>query len=56
MTNGEALKKLFPQIDTTEAKKTVHVLLNGVTIEDFELWVSKKWWNAPYKAESEGKE
>ena len=56
MTNEEALKKAFPDIDCTEKGGMILILLNHVGFTDFRAEVSTKWWNAPYKAESEDKE
>ena len=44
-TNGDMIKAIFPDID-------FHCMQSAFGIISFDL----EWWNAPYKAESEGKE
>ncbi len=44
MTNGDVIKTMFPNVSNSNLD-LVDVLKNA-----------KSWWNAPYKAESEGKE
>ena len=44
MTNGEVLKSIFPTAEL--------ILGNSDHMPDV-LCVKEKWWNAPYKAESE---
>lgn len=56
-TNGDIIKAMFPNIDFAEMSCTVHattsVTSNGVKGGiSYDFW--KDWWNAPYKAESEG--
>lgn len=48
MTNGEVIQALFPNISVYEHGATYSV--------NNEYNFNSTWWNAPYKAESEGKE
>lgn len=51
MTNEEALKKLFPNLDVTVTGKRAIVLLDHVGVEDFRLDTTKKWLNMEYKGD-----
>lgn len=55
MTNGEVLLKAFPQIRLYEKRNVIHVLLDFVGISDFDLYVSKEWWDSEYE-EGDGNE
>lgn len=59
MTNGEVMQAVYAdsEIEIDEAWKTVTVYLgaDGDYCED-EVKFDLDWWNAPYKAESEGTE
>ena len=48
MTNGEALKALFPNMKVHEY--TEKVVLQGIG-QDFQIWGDAwyVWWNSPYK-------
>ena len=48
MTNGEVIQALFPNPRIETMSHTVWVGYEAMTF-------TRKWWNAPYKAESEGK-
>lgn len=53
-TNGEAIKAMFPNIETTgHFIKTEHDVIRHYLIGEEILRCSDSWWNAPYKAESE---
>ena len=49
MTNGEVLLKAFPQIRLYERRNEIHVRLDFVGISDFDLYVSKEWWDSEYE-------
>lgn len=51
-TNGDILMTIFPNVQTREVcnGELVEFTLDGVV----GISVTKEWWNAPYKAESEG--
>jgi len=54
MTNGEAIKALFPNgkvIECDEATGYEQMLDDE---NSYCSWFDSLWWNAPYKAESEG--
>lgn len=53
MTNEEALKKLFPNLDVTVTGKRAIALLDHVGVNDFRLDTTKKWLNMKYKSEGE---
>lgn len=58
VTNGDVIKAMIPNI---EVKPRIEYGINmGVRVivymeehSVFELWFPTKWWNAPYKKESE---
>ena len=54
VTNGDILMTIFPNVQTREVcnGELVEFTLDGVV----GICVSKEWWSAPYKAESEDKE
>lgn len=53
MTNGEVIKITFPNADYEAGKQFMHITnINSIG----EISVPLDWWNAPYKAESEGTE
>lgn len=54
MTNGEVLLKLFPQIRLYERCNEIHILLDFVGILDFDLYVSKEWWDSEYEEGDKG--
>lgn len=51
-TNGDMIKAMFPYIKIYEHEKTdisdAHIQID---IWDFTNYVSKDWWDAPYKGE-----
>lgn len=54
-TNGEVLKMVFPKVETRDMNGTLDFIeytLDGIVGTAIE----KKWWESPYKAESEDKE
>ena len=51
MTNGEKFLQTYPAAEIKQNGIIVEVLGNY-----FNLMTTSEWWNAPYKAESEGKE
>lgn len=55
-TNGDMIKAMFPNITVRDSYYTycVEVKLEYHSQYDTGLLFDKKWWNAPYKAESEG--
>ena len=54
-TNGDIIKALFPKAEIHDwASEDAYIDIYGVDYEA--LTVCRKWWNAPYKAESEDKE
>ena len=63
-TNGDVIKTMFSVVGFTpltwhissDRKEGFHVHIEDCFKDDFRLTVSKDWWNAPYKAESEDKE
>ena len=54
VTNGDILMTIFPNVQTREVCKgeLAEFTLDGVV----GIVVTKEWWNAPYKAESEDKD
>lgn len=52
-TNGDVIKTMFPDLimPLSKSSNIVHTRF-GDRVQDFD----KKWWNAPYKPESEDKE
>lgn len=54
MTNGEVLLKLFPQMRLYERCNEIHILLDFVGILDFDLYVSKEWWDSEYEEGDKG--
>lgn len=54
VTNGDILMTIYPNVQTREVcnGELVEFTLDGVV----GISVTKEWWNAPYKAESEDKE
>lgn len=50
MTNGEALMKAFPKLKIYKFDIWIHVYY----FADRYFPVLREWWDAPYKAESEG--
>ena len=52
--NGDILMTIYPNVHTREAcnGELVEFTLDGVVGTS----VTKEWWNAPYKSESEDKE
>ena len=53
MTNGEVIQALFPNADYCGGAHFMHITnVNSIGEVSFP-W---EWWNAPYKAESEGEE
>ena len=53
MTNGEVIQALFPHVEVND------ILFDEVVKTNLDKGIvplSKRWWNAPYKAESEDKE
>ena len=49
-TNGDMIKTMFPDIKIHEHKKTdICDAYIQIDIWDFSIYVSKDWWNAPYK-------
>lgn len=46
-TNGDVIKALYPITTVKESKDLI------ITDADIATCFSKKWWNAPYKAERE---
>lgn len=56
-TNGDMIKAMFPYIKIHEHEKTdICDAYIQIDIWDFSIYVSKEWWNAPYKVESEDKD
>ena len=52
-TNGDMIKIMFPSSEVRETMDDlVHYTLDGYVGD----YTTKDWWNAPYKAESEGVE
>ena len=51
VTNGDMIKSMFPNVQTREVcnGELVEFTLDGVV----GISVTKEWWNAPYKTESE---
>lgn len=49
MTNGEVIRALFPNLYSYDGVDYVLLYLSGFCGGKIE----KKWWDAPYKAESE---
>lgn len=50
VTNGDVIKAMFPDVDVKERNNGYEVYFGvGTAIQFFNC----KWWNAPYKAESE---
>lgn len=55
-TNRDVIKIMYPNVIISESEDTVHLKYPTVHSDPlFFVQVSKKWWNAPYKAESEDK-
>ena len=54
VTNGDILMTIFPNVQTREVcnGELVEFTLDGVV----GISVTKEWWSAPYKTESEDKE
>ena len=54
VTNGDILMTIFPNVQTRKVRngELVEFTLDGVV----GIPVTKEWWNAPYKTESEDKE
>lgn len=53
VTNGDVIKVMFQDVDVKEKNNGYEVYFGvGTAIQFFNY----KWWNAPYKAESEDKE
>ena len=49
-TNGDMIKAMFPNIKIHEHEKTdICDAYIQIDIWDFSIYVSKDWWNAPYK-------
>lgn len=58
LTNGNVIKAMFNPYKICEYEYSIHVYM---TEEDFlkaeyQMNYDANWWNAPYKAEREGKE
>lgn len=53
MTNGEVIQALFPKIHPCDHEQYISIYSQGS--DDFfnHCQFDPKWWNAPYKAESE---
>ena len=57
LTNGDVIKALFPKSAVTETQGLVpRVCFELHSGEQCTSFFDAKWWNAPYKAESEGEE
>lgn len=54
-TNGDMIKAMFPNVTVRDSYYTyaVEVKLEYHSQHDTGLLFDKKWWNAPYKMESE---
>lgn len=53
VTNGDVIKAMFPDVDVKERNNGYEVYFGvGTAIQFFNY----KWWNTPYKAESEDTE
>jgi len=57
-TNGDVIKALFPniKINDIDCLKMIYTGIDHKNMIGFNLDATKEWWNAPYKAESEGNE
>lgn len=54
MTNGDVIKKMFPNLECTwNFKDTSTYLLEPNNVISPELTVFDSWWDAPYKQEGE---
>lgn len=51
MTNGEVIQALFPYVKTEDSYVCT---LIGTNLDKGYVPLQMEWWNAPYKAESEG--
>ena len=52
-TNGNIMTTMFPDIKIREHEKTdICDAYIQIDIWDFSIYVSKDWWNAPYKEDS----
>lgn len=55
-TNRDVIGALFPDVEIKESIDTVHLKYRTINSDPlFFVQVSKKWWNASYKTESEDK-
>ena len=53
-TNGDMIKIIYPNVIILESEDTVRLKYPTVNSDLlFFVQVSKRWWNAKYKAESE---
>jgi hypothetical protein len=55
MTNGEAFRQMFPDIEVSEHLDSfgfqhgIHVFVKLGKYRGFSLWFPRSWWNAKYK-------
>lgn len=55
-TNGDVIKIMYPNVIISESEDTVHLKYSTVNSDAlFFVQVSKRWWNAKYKAERSDK-
>jgi len=53
-TNGEVIQALFPKIELGEkVYNRKRYFLSNQSIEEFDFNTTDRWWNTPYKTESE---
>ena len=55
-TNGDMIKAIFKPYKICEYEYSVHVYMTEEDFwnADYQMDYNPNWWNAPYKAESEG--
>lgn len=58
VTNGDMIKAMFNPYKICKYEFNVHVYMTERAFEetDYQMNYDRRWWNAPYKAESEESE